>query len=367
MESADLYGLAFFLIAGIFVSILIFLLFHGCRSKEIPSDKLNGLTILIPFKNEKAVLPHLIKQLTTKLKLNPTVCVWLLNDHSTDLSATDLEKLELPAQIKLFPPIKGVTGKKAVWREAIKRVETEWVLIMDADTEPSELLFTSGVRLIPKGAKCLLIPIIPSKRMGAIASFFDLDFLSLHFAGLASAKANKPLLANAACMLMQREAFLKSAKERNDWSEPGGDDVFAMFAIAKMFGANSITTVQNASLFTKVHFPKQAASLWYQRLRWISKTGKIKNAWFQFIAWTVLFAQILFLIGLFFLFKSMAGFLTLVAAAMIIIAEIVYLALISAKLKRRDLWPYILPAIFIYPFYLLALVIFGTFAKPKWK
>lgn len=367
METADLYVMAFFLVAGIFVSILIFLIVHGIRSKAKPNSELNGLTILIPFKNEKAVLANLVNGLNEKINLNPLITVWLLNDHSTDFEAADLENLKLSDQIKLLAPIKGITGKKAVWNEAITRVKTDWVLIMDADTDPPESLFTPNLKIIPNGAKCILIPIIPSKRKGGIASFFDLDFLSLHFAGLASANANKPLLANAACMLIERDAYLESAKSRTDWTEPGGDDVFSMFAIAKTFGGASIATLSAPDSYARVGFPAGAHALWRQRQRWISKTGKIKNSWFQFIAWTVFITQILFLVSLILLLNTSSGIFTLFVVSILIIAELIYLVIASAKLKRPDLLPYILPAIFIYPFYLLALVILGTFAKPKWK
>lgn len=367
METADLFGLAFLVVAAVFGSMLFFLIFHIHRTRTEGVEALRELTILIPFKNEMNHLPDMIAGLKSKIEINPAVKVWLLNDHSTDMAAADVERLELNDQIKLIPPVKGITGKKAVWNDAISRVKTEWVLIMDVDTTPPESLFSPHIKLIPHGAKCLLIPIIPLKRAGAVASFFDLDFLSLHFAGLASAKANKPLLANAACMLLNRRAFIESAKDRVDWSEPGGDDVFAMFAIAGAYGSKSISVPGSDKFFASVHFPERAAALWHQRQRWISKTGKIANPWFQFVSWTVLTTQILLLTSLFVLMIYPFAHFTLFAALMIIIAEIIYLAVASAKLKRGDLWPYILPAIFIYPFYLLALVIFGTFAKPKWK
>ena len=367
MEIADLFGIGFLLTAVIFIGVLAFLILSDLRSWAHIKDELNGLTVLITFKNEMAHLPELVVELNKKIYLNPRVSVWLLNDHSTDLSAANFAKLELNDQIKLFPPTHGLTGKKAVWRDAISRVATDWVLIMDVDAEPPESLFNVGQKIIPRGAKLLLIPIIPTKRKGAINSFFDLDFLSLHFAGLASAKANKPLLANAACILINREAFLESAVERNDWTEPGGDDVFAMFAIAKTFGSGVINILQNPNSFARVRFPEKMVSLWNQRLRWISKTGKIKNPWFQFVSLTVLITQIFFLGSPVLIFIYEPDTLTILSASLIIIAELIYLVWASAKLKRPDLWLYILPAIFIYPFYLLALVIFGTFAKPKWK
>lgn len=367
MGIIDLFEIVFFSVAGIFAGILAFLIYSSLRSGAEVKDELTDLTVLIPFKNEMDSLPDLIAMLNKKIGLNPRVSVWLLNDHSTDISPDDIAKLERNDQIKISPPIPGISGKKAVCREAINRVTTDWILMMDVDADPPDSLFKPGLNIIPRKAKLLLIPIIPIKRKGAIAAFFDLDFLSLHFAGLASAKAKKPLLANAACMLVNREAFNESAKLRTDWEEPGGDDVFAMFAISKMFGSESVNVLKGVDSYARVQFPEKALPLWNQRQRWISKTGKIKNPWFRFVSIAVLLTQILFLYCLFLMLFQQATVLIFGAASLVISAEIIYLALASAKLKRSDLLPYILPAIFIYPFYLLTLVIFGTFAKPKWK
>ncbi len=238
---------------------------------------------------------------------------------------------------------------------------------MDADTDLPDNLILPNAEILPADAKCVLIPITPVKRKGWIPAFFDLDFLSLHFAGLASANNNSPLLANGACMLICRKAFVSTIDQREDWTEPSGDDVFAMFAIANMYGNHVVKTLDLYDSPARVHFPSRLKELWYQRTRWISKTGQIKNTWFQFVSIIVLLTQVVLIANGFLIFKYPELYTAFIITISIILTEIVYLAIGAERLNRRDLWVFIIPAVFIYPFYLLALLIFSIFAKSKWK
>ena len=367
MEILKLWNLLSIGIAGSFILVLLYLIYGSYKRKALPVITIPEFIILLPFKNEMAILPDRVSRLKTQLLANPKVKLWLLNDHSSDLGTHNRYQLELNEQIVLKNMPHDITGKKAVLSHAIKEASTDWVLIMDADTDLPDDLMLPDARILPNEAKCLLIPITSVKRQGWIPAFFDLDFLSLHFAGLASAKNNLPLLANGACMLICRKAYLSTIHQRKDWLEPSGDDVFAMFAIAKMYGRHSVKTLEQYDSPARVHFPNQLKELWNQRTRWISKTGQIKNTWFQFVSVIVLLTQIMLIANGFLSLKYSGIKMTIYITITVILAEIVYLAIASARLHRRDLWMFIVPAVFIYPFYLLSLLIFSTFAKSKWK
>lgn len=347
--------------------MLTYLIYGGFRRKSHLVKAIPELTILLPFKNEMAILPGRMSSVKTLLNSNPNLKLWLLNDHSSDLGAHNRCELEVCEQIILMDMPAGVHGKKAVLAHAIKQATTDWVLFMDADTDLPDDLFLPNAEILPANAKCILVPITPVKRKGWVPAFFDLDFLSLHFAGLASANNHRPLLANGACMLICRKAYLNTIEQREDWSEPSGDDVFAMFAIAKTYGKRAIKTLDLYHSPARVHFPNRFKQLWNQRTRWISKTGQIKNNWFQFVSVIVLLTQIALIANGFLIFKYPEFNSALIVTVAIILMEIVYLAIGSARLHRRDLWVFIIPAVFIYPFYLSSLLIFSIFAKSKWK
>lgn len=367
MEILNLWNLFSIGIAGSFILVLAYLIYGGYRRKSHQINVLPELTILLPFKNEMASLPASVSRLKIQLDANPNVMLWLLNDHSADLGDYNRHELEVCEQIILVDMPPETTGKKAVLSHAIKEVSTDWVLVMDADTDLPEDLILPNAKVLPDDAKCVLIPITPVKRKAWIPAFFDLDFLSLHFAGLASANNHLPLLANGACMLISREAYLNTINQREDWSTSSGDDVFAMFAIAKIYGRHTIKTIDLYDSPARVHFPIRFEELWNQRTRWISKTGQIKNTWFQFVSVIVLLTQFALIANGFLIFNFLEFNTVFIITIAVILVEIVYLAIGSARLHRRDLWVFIIPAVFIYPFYLLSLLIFSIFAKSKWK
>ncbi len=359
--------MVFVLIGAVFVSILLYLLWSPARSFSKHSVTLEKLTILVPFKNEANRLPGLIRCLREALISKPHFKVRLLNDHSTDLSTQFIADLALTDQISLHHAGEKVFGKKAVLTEAITQISDLWVLTMDADTELPKYFFDHLEKVISDGDKSVLIPISPVKREGIVPAFFDLDFLSLHFAGLKSAALGRPLLANGACMLINREAYVESMPYRNDWNEPSGDDVFAMFAIARRFGrkAISVSTLSNPQVL--VSFPSAFRKLWHQRLRWIAKSDRIDSTWFKFVAISVLTIQVALIIAAILITQGYFSYIGIAMVFVVLIIEILFLAIATTKLNRKDLWIYIVPSVFIYPFYLLTLGIFSTFAKPKWK
>src|SRR5690554_3062099 len=351
------------LIGGGFCFILYYLIYGCYKPKSQFVDSVEELTVLIPFKNEMAILPEKVRRLKSQLEKNPDITVWLLNDHSSDLGDFNRHRLETNEQIILKNIPASVDGKKAAVSYGIQQARTEWILVMDADADLAPGILSPKAKIIPSGAKCILIPLAPEKRKGRIPAFFGLAFLSLHVAGLASANYNLPLLANCACMLVSREAYIDTMEQRTDWLEPSGDDVFLMFAIAKKYGRNAVKVLDFFKSPAQVYFPTQFKKLWHQRLRWISKTGQIKNTWFQIVSGTVLLTQISLIVNGFIIMKSPVSDMILIITTTIFLTEIVYLAIASARLHRKDLWMFIIPAVFIYPFYLLSLLIFSIFAK----
>jgi len=367
LEILDFWILISIGIGGCFAFILIYLIYGGSKHLSKSITEIPELTILLPFKNEMAILPDRVDRLKAQLRINPNIKLWLINDHSADLGDHNRHKLKTSDQVVLVNMPPEISGKKAVLSQAIKNAPTEWVLVMDADTDLPADLLQPRAKILPPEASCILIPITPVKRKGWIPAFFDLDFLSLHYSGLASANNNRPLLANGACMLICRKAYLKTINLRKDWAEPSGDDVFTMFAIAKKYGVQSVKTLDMYDSPARVAFPKGFKNLWNQRTRWISKAGKIKNTWFRFVSVIVLMTQIVLIANGFLIWKYRElNWVTSITIA-IILVEIVYLAIGSARLHRQDLWVFIIPAVLIYPFYLLSLLIFSTFAKSKWK
>lgn len=356
-------------VAIIFTTLVVLTVigfFLGTK-KSSENKRVDKLTVLIPFRNDYAAVEILQNRLEKRIPLDEKIRVVFIDDHSTDLPEDYIKQRDITGRFEFISARTGVTGKKAVVREAIKKVDTEWILLLDADTNPSAELFKLGNLRFWKNAKMVLIPLYPQTARGFIRAFFDLDFLSLHFTGLGSARIGIPVLANAAALLISQGAYLKSEKIRTDWNLPSGDDIFLMTSIQKLFGNRAICVLPSFKPLCGVSFPKDLKSLWHQRLRWVAKVNHVKSTPFQVYSWVVLLAQMAILgCGVLLFLNSPIRYLWLPIGA-VFISELVLLALACIFARRLKLLVAIIPALFIYPFYLFALVVSGIFVRPIWK
>lgn len=367
MEIANYSIILFLAIALIFAIIVVRIISGFFRVKACQFESVNKLTVLVPFKNESHQLPVFLNYLKRAIPTNRDVNILFINDHSDDLTPKLIEEIEKEESFHLLTLPENLAGKKSAVTYGVQHSKSEWILQLDIDTSPDSELLNPGNRLIPIGSKMVLIPLHPTKTGGIASVFFALDFLSLHFTGLGMARLGVPVLANAAAMFVNRDAYLKALEIRTDWKEPSGDDIFLMMAIRKIFGSSSIKVIPNLYPLASVLFPKGFKKLWNQRRRWISKTGQVQNFSFQFLSVIVLLVQILLFYG--YCFIAISGMKTVVTLPMsiIFISEIFLLAIAVIFAKRSELLIYLIPAVLVYPFYLLALIISSVFKRTSWK
>lgn len=367
LEIIDYYTLASILLAVAFATLVVSILLGFFRVHHTKYEHITELTVLVPFKNESIQIMPFLEHLRNVILSDVSVTLLFLNDHSQDLNPELVKEIQKDAYSRMVNLPDNLHGKKSAVKYGVQQAKTTWILQLDIDTVPSsELLFPSDKR-IPKGAKMVLVPLHPQKAKGVISSFFALDFLSLHFTGLGMARLGVPVLSNAAAMFLNRKAYLKACEIRTDWNEPSGDDIFSMMAIKKLFGSKAIKVVPALYPLASVLFPKGFKALWNQRLRWISKVGQVQNFWFQTVSWIVLLVQILLLSGYIFIAINGSNHTILVSMAIIFVSEIILLAFASIFARRTELLVYLIPAVLIYPFYLLALIISSAFKRPSWK
>ncbi len=352
------------------VLLAVLLLFFSVKKQYRPSNTNTptispSLSVIIPFRNEGSNLLAQARYFSKLFENVQRIPIYWVDDYSTD-DVSDF--INFTEQQNNFTVIRSSEepGKKHALKLAIEKANTDWVFLMDVDSRPDRAILSTDFMNIDAQQKMLLVPILPKPSTSLIGKFFDLDFISLHFAGFKSVAFKRPLLANGAAMLVNRDAYIKSLKHRTDWDIPSGDDVFAMMAIKSEFGRASIGALPLESPGVEVSFPDNLSALWSQRRRWASKVSQIKGGWFQFMSWLVLTGSIAILpIAFIGVFNSHPFALGLFSFFMI--AEAVYLILACTKLRRRDLIWIIIPAMALYPFYIVGILATPIFAKLTWK
>lgn len=326
-----------------------------------------NLSIVVPFRNEIEVLYGSISDFNQIRNRNPDVEVIFVNDHSVDLSEYQLDALfERTNLILLHAPDK-VRGKKAALKYGIEMAVGSWILTVDADTrlnpDALEELIANGLG----ETSCAVVPVKPSRSTGVIPGLFDLEFMVLQAVTVASVRFRMPLLASGAALLVKKASYLKGAAVRDDWHIPSGDDVFALFSIAKREGNASISSFVPAQPLAEAQFPVDVAALFLQRMRWIGKTPKVENAWYSIVSWLVLIANLSFIV-IWTLDLMMGDWQTAIFfSAVKWVPEIALMTWGVLYFRRLDVVPYMLIGLIFYPFYLLSLVTASAFFTPKWR
>ncbi len=329
------------------------------ETSQVPKE-IEGLSILIPFRDEANNLPQLLESLKA-VNFSFPVQFLFINDHSQDESVSIVEKFK-GAQIISSDR----EGKKFAIRKGVESAKHSWVLTLDADVKITSELVSCIEALDVCQAKMFLFPLSPIHRAGMAAAFFDLEFIALQAIGTGLAQNGNPILSNGACLLFEKEAFAEADQKRQDYHIPSGDDIFGMFAIADLFGKNAVKAASVDPLVA-VSFPEKMTTLFNQRSRWISKTLDVPDAKYKLLAFLMGFVHLTPLgvfVALFFGFSwpDVISLLFIKWAG-----EWIFFWVTTRNYSRRDLLLFLPLSQLLYPIYTFALIATGVYRKLQFK
>lgn len=309
------------------------------------------ISVIIPFRNEEAHLPELIKSIQ-QLSKQPLEFIWV-NDHSTDKSVSILEtKLTNQNHTLLHLP-EELTGKKNALTFGISKAKGEYILTWDADITVCSNFFQQLERY---AINALSILPVEMKQANKKTAFFAIEFEFLNQLNYAVFGLKRPILANGANLLFDKSIFNQLQPYQNNLTIASGDDQFLL----KQFTENkqSISYLRDNSLTVTTKTPKAINQCLNQRIRWASKTQKVNDHLANAIGGLGMayhFSPILFLSLSFdyflitFLLKNIFDFIIL-----------------EKKFNPRNIFTSFIFS-FLYPFYVVTLGIVSLFTKVEWK
>ncbi len=309
------------------------------------------ISVIIPFRNEEAHLPELIKSIQ-QLSKQPLEFIWV-NDHSTDKSVSILEtKLTNQNHTLLHLP-EELTGKKNALTFGILKAKGEYILTWDADITVRSNFFQ---QLESYAIKALSILPVEMKKTNNKTAFFANEFQFLNQLNYAVFGLKRPILANGANLLFDKTIFNQLQPYQNNLNIASGDDQFLL----KQFRENkqSVSYFQDNALTVKTKTPTTINHCFNQRIRWASKTQKVNDSLANVIGVLgmvyhfspILFLSLSFNYFLFpFLLKTIFDFIIL-----------------EQKFNPRNISSSFIFS-FLYPFYVVTLGIVTLFTKAEWK
>ena len=335
-------------------------------TSALQEEKQNGISIIIPFRNEGLHLEDSIKSL---LKLSySTECfeIIFINDHSSDNFIKLFAKYKGHANIRLIE--NDAIGKKSAVESGIKRASFDWILMTDADCLFDEKWLLSANYLINNSVSDLYVfAVYTPYEKGLLSKFQYYDSLStLGFNLGYFSKTGKVLLASAANLLYRKKDFIELDPYSDNKEIQSGDDIFLL------------NKFKEAQLRIEVNFKKgtwvktKANSSWMelidQRVRWVKKMRTIKkDEAFNFGLYIFIIQLALLL--------SLASIFCNVSLALLFAVFLIAKAYNDYRLMRKlslfeDInvkFGEIFFLEFIYMLFVPLLLIVSIFRKPLWK
>lgn len=355
-----------FIILLTYVIFISLLLFGFTNMKAVPYKKKTYITkfsIVVPFRNEAENLPKLLHSIS--LLNYPTAFfeVILVDDESDE----KFQILNSKFQITLINnKRKSNSPKKDAIETAIKTAQYDWILTTDADCLVDADWLTTLDDYIQQNNKKMVaagVSYLPKK--GFLAAFQNLDFLSLQGATIGSFGFNQPFMCNGANFTYKKDFFYELNGFKGNSTIASGDDVFLLQKAIKK-EPNAVGFCMNYESIVKTEALDNWQDLFFQRVRWASKSTGYSSVFGKSLAivvflgnlaWVILFVLCLIQLVNYNYFFLYFGIKFLV--------DFILLSQASNFFKTKIKW--VLISSIIYPFFSSTVAFYSLTGTYKWK
>ncbi len=363
-----MYSLVVIFINVYFISLGLILVSGFFRQRGKERIYANGentinpqdIVVLVPFRNEESRIAPLLKSIE-QLTIRPSRFVFI-DDHSSDGTVTLIQEVLGNKGIEVYSLPDDSKGKKAALRYAIGKVSERYILTMDADITITSTYFEE-IAVLEEADMYVLPAIMKAQRIDHY--LYEIDLLLVNAANAGLAGILRPIVASGANLLYRRDTFNNVDDLDSHAHAASGDDTYLLRDFRK--NDCDVRLHTNPSLAITTETPQSFREFIDQRLRWIGKTGDLKDhlstslavlqslLTFTFLALCIVFAVKGMWLGLLYLYCLKTAF------------DLLLFLPYFARVKRMVPWMLIPLYEFFFPVYSLIIVVLLFTYKPKWK
>ena len=346
----------------------IIILIYGFT--KVNTIKCTGLTpktkfsIIIPFRNEAENLPVLLESLS---KLNYPVELFeviLVDDESE-------EKFIIPSlkfKVSVIDNFRfSNSPKKDAIGTAMQIVNSDWIITTDADcTVNTNWLLTLDNYIQLHDVAMIAGAVTYDCGNSFLHHFQQLDLASLQGATIGSFGIDQAFMCNGANFAYTKSFFKKlNGFEGND-KIASGDDVFLLQkAIAQLPEKVHYLKSKNNIVLTKPL--NDWKSLFYQRVRWASKTSSYQSTFGKGLGLLVFGGNLCLVLGISFCVFGLVSFPNIFLLFLLkFIVDTVLIYKANHFLNKSKISYLILSSVF-YPFFSTSVALYSLFGKYEWK
>ena len=331
--------------------------FVGLKPKTI-------FTIIVPFRNEAENLPLLLESFSNLNYPTDLFEVILVDDDSG-------ERFQIPNskfQVSVIENIRvSNSPKKDAITSAMQIVKTDWSITTDADciVNPDWLLTLDNY--IQLHEVSMIAGAVTYKCKNSFLHHFQqLDLASLQGATIGSFGLRKGFMCNGANFAYTKTLFQElNGFDGND-KIASWDDVFLLQKAMARF-PEKVSYLKSKNTIVNTKPLDDWKSLFYQRVRWASKTGSYQSR-FGFSLGLVVFLGNLCLVFGFGLL--LMGGIPLIDLLLLLMTKFVVDTILLYKTNRfltKTKMRFLLFSSLLYPFFSVSVALYSLFGKFEWK
>ncbi|GGA78793.1 glycosyl transferase [Flavobacterium palustre] len=357
------------IILSIYFTTILLLIYGFSKIKNFNSVGLTpktAFTIVVPFRNEAGNLPLLLESFS---KLNYPIDLFeviLVDDASTD-------KFQIPNskfQISIINNIRiSKSPKKDAITTAIPLAKNEWIITTDADCVVSKnWLLTLDNYIQTHKVSMIASTVTHSGNDSFLHHFQQLDLASLQGATIGSFGIGKGFMCNGANLAYTQSLFQELNGFEGNNTIASGDDVFLLQkAIAsRSFGTEKIHYLKSNNTIVNTKPLDDWKSLFYQRVRWASKTSSYQSNFGKLLGLVVFGGNIslLFIVCcLLFRIGDFYSLLFFIITKSLIDFILIYKTNQFLKIRTQS---FLLSSL-LYPFFSATVALYAVLGKYEWK
>ena len=357
------------LIYSVSVGLLIFGFTKVNTIDYIDLKPKTAFTIIVPFRDEAENLPILLESLS-KLQYPTELVDVLLVDDESEKKCTSPSPYRSQSRyaIQIIKNIRiSNSPKKDAITTAMQTVHTDWIVTTDADCTFHEnwlLTLDNHIQLHP--VSMLAGAVTYACENSFLHHFQQLDLASLQGATIGSFGINKGFMCNGANFAYTKSFFKElNGFEGNDVIA-SGDDVFLLQKAMNHF-PEKVYYLKSQNNIVNTKPLNNWKSLFYQRVRWASKTSSYQSTFGKGMGVLVFMANLALVLAFGFLFLGVITFQNIILLFVLKFSIDSFLIYKTNRFLTQNKMRYLILSSVFYPFFSTSVALYSLFGKYKWK
>ena len=356
-----------FSVVLVYAGSIVLLIYGLSKVKSFENTGLSPKTkfsIVVPFRNEAENLPILLNSFSKLNYPNDWFEVILVDDFSCEQFQVQSSKFKLSV-------IKNIrvsnSPKKDAISTAIQSAENDWIISTDADCVVNENWLLSLDNYIQLNDVSMIAGAVTYECENSFLHHFQqLDLASLQGATMGSFGIGKGFMCNGANFAYSKSFFQELNGFGGNDGIASGDDVFLLQkAIARFPEKVQYLKSENNIVVTKPL--DDWKSLFYQRVRWASKTGSYLSRFGKGLGLVVFVGNLAWVFGVGCWLLGLILFQDMVLLFLLKFMVDTILIYKANSFLTKNRMRYLILGSLLYPFFSVSVALYSLFGKYEWK